>query len=38
MIIQEIISQDDEQNNSSDGSDIVVLRECMRLLSESDNA
>ncbi|XP_054726261.1 tigger transposable element-derived protein 1-like [Anastrepha obliqua] len=34
----ETISQDDEQNNSSDGSDILVLRKRMRLLSESDNA
>ncbi|XP_054746093.1 tigger transposable element-derived protein 1-like [Anastrepha obliqua] len=34
----ETILQDDEQNNSSDGSDILVLRKRMRLLSESDNA
>ncbi|XP_054746234.1 jerky protein homolog-like [Anastrepha obliqua] len=34
----ETISQDDEQNNSSDGSDFLVLRKRMRLLSESDNA
>ena len=34
---REIISQNDEPNNSSDSSDIAVIRKRMRLLSESDD-